>query len=198
MENYNLVMEKTLEKLKAKTKKPTLLLHSCCAPCSSSVIERLKGYFDITVYYYNPNLDGEEEFVLRSTEQKRLCSLMGVNYLEDGYMQENFAKNILGLEREKEGGARCTACFKLRLARTADKAKELNMDYFATTLTVSPLKNAQMLNQIGILEQERTGINYLPSDFKKKGGYLRSIELSKTYQLYRQNYCGCKYSKTEG
>lgn len=196
-ENYNLQMEKIINDIKEKGERPTLLLHSCCAPCSSSVIERLKDFFDLTVYYYNPNLDGIDEFNLRLKEQKRLCEILEVKCIAEEYDTQEFLSLIKGLEREKEGGGRCEKCFDLRLGKTAEKAKTIGYDYFATTLTVSPLKNVDLLNAIGFFQEIKMGIKYLPSDFKKKNGYKRSIELSNEYGLYRQNYCGCVFSKNQ-
>lgn len=190
--NYDNLMQEQIKKLQGRAK---LLLHSCCAPCSSAVIERLKEHFDITVYYYNPNIDDREEFVLRAKEQERLCKELGVGYYCPNYNEQEFYEKVQGLEKEKEGGARCVNCFLLRLESTAKYASDNGYEYFATTLTVSPLKNAQIINETGEKLQDGYDIKYLFSDFKKKGGYLRSIELSKQYDLYRQNYCGCSYSK---
>ena len=180
---------------------PTLLLHSCCAPCSSYVIEHLSNYFKLTVFYYNPNIAPDEEYSFRSSEQKRLISEMKtkypVTYTDEEYNSSEFYNAVKGLEKEPEGGKRCEKCFALRLERTAQKAAELGFDYYATTLTISPLKNAQLINDIGISLAEKYSVKWLPSDFKKKGGYKRSIELSKIYSLYRQNYCGCIFSKAE-
>lgn len=177
--------------------RPKLLLHSCCAPCSSACIERLKNTFDITIYYYNPNMDSEQEFYVRASEQERLCKILGVGFVLEEYNADEFFSFVKGLESEPEGGARCEKCFYLRLNKTAEVAKQKGYDYFATTLTVSPLKNAEKINRIGFLVQENTGVRFLLSDFKKNGGYLRTIELSKEYSLYRQNYCGCIFSKRE-
>lgn len=195
-ENYNRQMEEIISSINGQ-KKLRLLLHSCCAPCSSSCIERLKDYFDLTVYYYNPNLDSQEEYSLRLSEQIRLCELLNIKYIAEDYLNEDFLKIAKGYEDQKEGGVRCERCFNLRLNKTATKAKEMGFDYFATTLTVSPLKNAQKINQIGFEIEKTVGVKFLPTDFKKKGGYIRSIELSKEYNLYRQNYCGCVYSKNQ-
>ena len=177
---------------------PTLLLHSCCAPCSSYVIEYLSNYFYITVFYYNPNIYPDTEYIFRSNEQKRLISEMPtkylVTYIDEDYNSKEFYNAVKGLEKEPEGGKRCEKCFYLRLERTAKKAVELNFDYFTTTLTISPLKNAQLINQIGETLSQIYNIKWLPSDFKKKEGYKRSIELSKIYSLYRQSYCGCIFS----
>lgn len=192
--NFDKEMEKIIA-IECKDKKPKLLLHSCCAPCSTACIERVKQSFDLTIYYYNPNLDCLEEYIHRSTEQMRFCESMGIRCIVEEYNKQEFLDAVHGLESEKEGGARCYKCFNLRLKKTADKAKELGSDYFATTLTVSPLKNANKLNEIGYEIQSVTGVKFLPSDFKKRGGYLRSVELSKQYELYRQNYCGCEFSK---
>ena len=199
--NNNINYQKELEKIliQNKNKVPTLLLHSCCAPCSSYVIEYLSNYFYITVFYYNPNISPEEEYRFRSSEQKRLISSMVTKYpvlfAEEEYDSRQFFSAVKGLENEPEGGKRCEKCFELRLQRTAQKALEESFDYFTTTLTISPLKNASLLNTIGLSLAEKYNINWLPCDFKKKGGYKRSIELSKEYDLYRQNYCGCIFSK---
>ena len=192
--NYNAMMGKIIAEIK-EGEKPRLLLHSCCAPCSSACLERVKDKFNTTVYYYNPNMDSKEEFILRAEEQKRLCKSFAVDLVVEDYEESKFLAVALGLEGEKEGGARCKECFYLRLKKTAEYAKEKGYDYFTTTLTVSPLKNADLINAIGKDIEKETGVKFLPSDFKKGGGYLRSIELSKEYDLYRQNYCGCKYSK---
>ena len=179
---------------------PTLFLHSCCAPCSSYVIEYLSNHFAITVFYYNPNIYPDTEYTFRSNEQKRLISEMKtkypVTYIDEDYDSSQFYKAVKGLEKEPEGGKRCEKCFELRLERTAQRAAESGFDYFATTLTISPLKNAQLINDIGNSLAEKYSVNWLPSDFKKKGGYKRSIELSKIYNLYRQNYCGCVFSQS--
>ena len=193
--NFDKEMEKVIAKLKSQLKRPKLLLHSCCAPCSTACIERLKETFDITVYYYNPNMDTLEEYLARLNEQKRFCNELNVKVIDEGYLKEQFDAVINGLENEKEGGKRCEKCFYLRLKKTADRAKDDGYEYFATTLTVSPLKNAQKINEIGQEIANESSVKYLPTDFKKKGGYLRSVELSKEYNLYRQNYCGCEYSK---
>lgn len=195
VENYNNQMEKIINAHQKEGVKPKLLLHSCCAPCSSAVIERLKDVFDLTVYYYNPNLDSKKEFELRAEEQKRLCSLFNIKCVVEPFIPEEFLSQIKGLEEEKEGGKRCAKCFYLRLKKSAQMAKEGGYDYFTTTLTISPLKNANMLNTIGNAVGKEVGVMFLPSDFKKKNGYYRSIELSKQFELYRQNYCGCIFSK---
>ncbi len=193
MENFNLKMERIIEELKGE--KPMLLLHSCCAPCSSSVLERLVENFKVTIFYYNPNIDTLEEYQTRVQEQIRLCKTLGVEVVTKEHCKPDFISAVKGLENEKEGGARCAVCFKLRLIKTAEFAKQNVFDYFATTLTVSPLKNASLINEIGEQIGREIGVKYLPSDFKKKGGYLRSIELSNEHKLYRQNYCGCEFSK---
>lgn len=200
--NYQKELEKEISYFSKNSEKtPTLLLHSCCAPCSSYVIEYLSSFFNITVFYYNPNISPDEEYFFRSREQQRLISEMEtkypVNFIDEDYDSRQFFDVVKGLESEPEGGKRCEKCFKLRLERTAQKAVELNFDCFATTLTISPLKNAPLINEIGQAMSEKYSIKWLPSDFKKKGGYKRSIELSKIYDLYRQNYCGCVYSKAE-
>ncbi len=199
--NYNKEMEEILKKLKEENKVPTILLHSCCAPCSSHVITTLMPYFNITILYYNPNIEPFSEYLKRKEEQIKLLKLIKsphkLNIIDCDYNNNLFKEMAHDLEKEKEGGIRCFKCYELRLAYTAQKAKENNFDYFGTTLTVSPFKNALKLNEIGFKLQEQYHINYLPSDFKKKNGYKNSIELSKKYNLYRQNYCGCIYSRKE-
>ncbi|MCI9504708.1 MAG: epoxyqueuosine reductase QueH [Clostridia bacterium] len=173
-----------------------LLLHSCCAPCSSYCLEQVAPFFKTTVFFYNPNLDSAEEYEKRKREQIRLLKETGLAEFSDcDYSPEDFERVARGLEGEREGGARCKQCFALRLRKTAETALRGGFDYFATTLTVSPLKNAELINEIGFALQEELGVKYLPSDFKKRGGYQRSIELSKEHGLYRQNYCGCIFSK---
>ena len=198
-ENYNLKMEKIIENIKKHDKTPTILLHSCCAPCSSAVIERLSEYFDITIYYYNPNIEPLDEYLKRKEEQKKFLkkikSKNKLNFLDCDYDNLKFKKIASGLENIKEGGTRCFLCYNLRLESTALKAKEQNYDYFGTTLSVSPYKNAKKLNEIGLLLQDKYKINFLIADFKKKDGYKRSIALSNKYNLYRQDYCGCIYSQ---
>ena len=195
MENYNRIMEKTIAEYQAKGQKPRLLLHACCAPCASSVIERIKDHFDLTLYFYNPNMDGLEEYSLRANELVRLAERFSVECIIEDYNPSEFYDIAKGLEQQIEGGSRCTECYKLRLDKTAKKAKILGFDLFATTLTVSPLKDATRLNQLGKQLEVEVGVKYLASDFKKKGGYQRSVELSKEFNLYRQNYCGCEFSK---
>lgn len=176
-----------------KTDKPTLLLHSCCAPCSSSVIERLSGNYEIIVFYYNPNIYPEEEYVKRMDEQIRLLQQLNIKFLEAKYEPEKYSECIKGLENQNEGEARCYKCYKLRIWETFKKAKSLNFDFFATTLSVSPMKKAGWINEIG-LEIQDEFCKFLAEDFKKRDGFKRSLELSKKYNLYRQNYCGCQKS----
>ena len=180
---------------------PRLLLHSCCAPCSSYVLEYLSDYFSITVFYYNPNITDPEEYQKRVEEQKRLISELPVKYpisfIEGEYEPQAFTEIARGLEQVPEGGERCFKCYRLRLEKTARLAKEKGYDYFTTTLTISPLKNAHKLNEIGEELAEQYDCQFLNSDFKKRNGYKRSTELSKEYGLYRQDYCGCIYSKQE-
>ena len=175
------------------------MLHACCAPCSSYVLEYLTAFFDITVFYCNPNITDKEEYEHRLAELYKLCDCApfckDVHIVDDGYNPEIFLKAANGLEKEREGGRRCDKCFALRISRTVDYAKENKFKYFATTLTVSPHKNAGLINEIGFAESDRSGVLYLPSDFKKKGGYQRSIVLSKEYDLYRQQFCGCDFSR---
>lgn len=189
--NYELEYEKICKSL---TGRPKLLLHSCCAPCSSSVLERVCQNFDVTIFYYNPNIYPKEEYFKRKNEQIKLCNALNIKILDCDYNEQEFLDNIKGLECEKEGGARCNKCFLLRLTKTAQVAEENHYDYFGTTLTVSPHKNEQIINQIGKYLQEKYDILYLFADFKKQNGYLKSINLSKKYNLYRQNYCGCRFS----
>ncbi len=190
--NFDKEMEKVVSNLEKKKK---LLLHACCAPCSTACIERLSSAFDITIYFYNPNMDTKEEYYKRLNEQIRLCQSLGIETLYESYDTQEFYDAVRGLEKEPEGGKRCEKCFYLRLKKTALKAKELGFDYFTTTLTVSPLKNSYLINTIGQTVESECHINFLPSDFKKKNGYKRSVELSAEYGLYRQNYCGCVFSK---
>jgi len=197
-QNYSLLCEEIINNL---NKTPKLLLHSCCAPCSSYVISYLSEFFDITIFYYNPNISPKEEYEKRKEEQIRLINEMPtknkVSILDCDYDNDLYEKTISGLEKEPEGGRRCYKCFMLRLDKTAKEAKDNNFDYFSTTLSVSPYKNSKVINEIGIELQDKYNIKWLYSDFKKKDGYKKSILLSKEYNLYRQNYCGCKYSKKE-
>jgi len=197
--NYQKELEKKIIDIVKNKTTPKLLLHSCCAPCSSYVLEYLSEYFDITIFYYNPNISPIEEFNKRIEEQKRLISKLPVknkiSFIEGNYENDKYEKLIKGLEMEKEGGSRCHLCYKLRLEETAKLAKEKGFDYFTTTLSISPYKNSKVLNEIGEELGKTYDINYLYADFKKRDGYKRSIELSKIYGLYRQDYCGCIYSK---
>lgn len=198
-QNYQKELDRIIENIVKQEIVPTLFLHSCCAPCSTYVIEYLSDYFYITVFYYNPNIDEQEEYHKRLLEQQKLITNMDVKYpvkfIEGNYDVDLFKKMSKGLTQEPEGGKRCLACYELRLRKTAQYAKAHGYDYFTTTLSISPLKSASKLNEIGLILQDSIGPLYLPSDFKKKNGYKRSIELSKQYDLYRQDYCGCSYSK---
>ena len=193
------MLEKTLKALQAEDKRPSLLLHSCCGPCSSYVMEYLAQYFDITIFYYNPNISPAAEFQFRAEEQQRLIHEMGlgVKFQLGTYEPERFFALAKGHEAEPEGGERCFKCYRLRLEEAARAAKAGGFSYFTTTLSISPLKNAAKINEIGEELAEIYHVQHLPSDFKKKNGYKRSIELSHEYDLYRQNYCGCVYSRRE-
>lgn len=197
--NFQNELDKKIEQLAREEKVPTLLLHSCCAPCSSYCLEYLSQYFSITIFYYNPNITEQEEYKLRVEEQKRLLKAMDTKYpvffMEGEYVPEQFFQAAKGLEDAPEGGARCIKCFYLRLMESARVAAKEGFDYFTTTLTISPLKNAGALNAIGQEAGKKYGVEFLPSDFKKKNGYKRSIELSREHDLYRQTYCGCVFSK---
>lgn len=199
--SYKYILNKELSKIKEAGITPRLLLHSCCAPCSSYVLEYLTEYFDITVYYYNPNISPMGEYEKRIAEQKRLISEMkfknSVSFIEGTYDHDEFISLTRGLENLPEGGERCSLCYEMRLEAAAQKAAEINADYFTTTLSVSPYKNTAKLNTIGLKLAMEYGIPYLVSDFKKNNGYKRSIELSTEYGLYRQNFCGCIFSKKE-
>lgn len=196
--NYQKELEKLLAQLEAEQRVPALLIHSCCAPCSSYVLEYLSEYFKITVFYYNPNIYPESEYTKRIAEQQKLIRDMEfrypVSFLAGKYDKEKFYEMAAGMEDLKEGGARCMKCYELRLSEAARQAVAGGFDYFTTTLSISPMKNAQKLNEIGLRVGEEYGVKYLVSDFKKKNGYKRSIELSKEYGLYRQDYCGCEFS----
>ena len=200
-ENYQKVLENIIKGNEQIGKIPKLLLHSCCAPCSSYCIEYLSKYFDITLYFYNPNISKKEEFNKRANELTRLVDSMPltrpINVIIEQYEPNEFYEIAKGLENEPERGKRCEECFKLRLERSAQYARKNNFDYFTTTLSISPHKDAQLLNEIGKDFSRKYNIPYLFSDFKKKNGYKRSIELSTEYDLYRQNYCGCIYSYKE-
>lgn len=193
--NYQKEMEEEIAALNGR--RPTLLLHSCCGPCSSAVIERLHAFFDLTVLYYNPNIEPEAEYIHRLEEQTRLLSLLPGNIplLPCRWEHEAFTAFGESMADAPEGGARCTRCFEMRLSYTAREAQAHGFEYFTTTLSVSPHKNADILNRVGAALGEKYGVKYLMADFKKKNGYLRSLQLSKEYDLYRQDYCGCLYSK---
>lgn len=196
--NYQREMEQVISRNEKEGKIPRLLLHSCCAPCSSYVLELLNRYFFITVLYYNPNIYPPEEIRHRADEQERLIASMPsehtITYLEGSYEPEVFYRTVQGHEGDKEGGERCFLCYRLRLEEAARQAKAGGYDYFTTTLSISPLKNAAKLNAIGEELARQYGVPYLTSDFKKKNGYKRSTELSREYGLYRQDYCGCEFS----
>lgn len=192
--NYDVEMMKIINNLDYK---PKLLLHSCCAPCSTAVIERLKDYFDITIIYYNPNIEPFIEYEKRKNEQIRIINEFGLKYMDCDYENDLFHEMSKGLEDVPEKGIRCHKCYRLRLDYTARIAKKNNFDYFSTTLTVSPYKLSKVINEIGLNLESIYNLKYLVSDFKKQNGYKRSIELSQIYGLYRQNYCGCIYSRKE-
>lgn len=197
--NYQKELDGILTKLGQEQRVPTLLIHSCCAPCSSYVLEYLSEYFKITVFYYNPNIYPESEYTKRIVEQQKLIQDMNfkhpVSFMAGKYEKEKFYAMAAGMEHLKEGGARCMKCYELRLSEAAKQAAAGGFDYFTTTLSISPMKNAQKLNEIGVRVGKEHGVEYLVSDFKKKNGYKRSVELSKEYGLYRQDYCGCEYSR---
>lgn len=198
--NYQLILDRTLKEISESGRVPELLLHSCCAPCSSYCLEYLSDYFNITVFYFNPNIE-DEEFERRYNEQVRLVSELKTKYpvrvVKGDHDTERYYNAVSGHESDPEGGERCRICFELRLEEAARYANENGFDYFTTTLSISPLKNALVLNSIGEKMSEKYGVRYLYSDFKKKNGYLRSIELSKEHSLYRQDYCGCVFSKNQ-
>jgi predicted adenine nucleotide alpha hydrolase (AANH) superfamily ATPase len=200
--NYQKELDKIIEDNKKNNIKPKLLLHSCCAPCTSYCLEYLHEYFDITLYFYNPNMSNREEYDKRANELIRLVKEMGlsseVDIIIEEYASDEFLKASKGLEDEPERGLRCNECFKLRLNKSGMYAKENKFEYFTTTLSISPHKNAKLLNIIGGELEDILGVKYLYSDFKKKNGYKRSIELSNEYNLYRQNFCGCNFSKNNG
>ena len=199
--NYQKELDKLLDTLTKEGRVPRLLLHSCCAPCSSYVLEYLSNYFEITVFYYNPNIYPETEYTKRILEQQKLIDDMNfkypVSFVAGEYEKEKFYEMARGLEEVKEGGSRCMKCYELRLRETAEIAKAGEYDYFTTTLSISPLKNAAKLNEIGQRLGKEYGVEHLISDFKKKNGYKRSTELSKIYGLYRQDYCGCEFSQRQ-
>lgn len=199
--NYQKILDGIISNLQKTNTVPTLLLHVCCAPCSSYCLEYLSQYFKITVFFYNPNISERAEYQHRLKEEKRFISEMNfkypVNIIEGEYSPLEYFSAVKGLENEPEGGERCKKCFELRLEKSARIAREMNFDYFTTTLTISPLKNAPLLNQIGERFADVYDVKWLNSDFKKKEGYKRSIVLSAEHNLYRQNYCGCVFSKRE-
>lgn len=199
--NYQKELDKVIESLSQQEKVPTLLLHSCCAPCSSYVLEYLSNYFGITVFYYNPNIYPDEEYEMRVREQQRFIRAFPakhpIDFIEGAYDKERFYEMARGLEAVPEGGQRCFQCYELRLREAGELAKARDFDYFTTTLSISPMKNAEKLNEIGLRLAEELGVSYLCSDFKKRNGYKRSTELSREYGMYRQDYCGCVYSYHE-
>lgn len=199
--NYQKELDKILEKLDPSEAPKKLLIHSCCAPCSSYVLEYLSRYFEITVFYYNPNIYPEEEYNRRVEEQRNLILTIPkgfpITFLQGEYQPKDYYAYVKGFENEPEGGERCFLCYRMRLKEAALMAKEGGFDYYTTTLTISPHKNADKLNEIGNELASEYGVKYLPSDFKKKNGYRRSIELSREYNLYRQDYCGCVFSRRE-
>ncbi len=197
--NYQKKLDEIIAQNKREDRLPSLLLHSCCAPCSSYTIEYLSEYFNITVLYYNPNISPLEEYEKRKAEQIRLIDTMKtknkVEFEDCDYSGTDFEKIAEGYENCREGGERCFRCYRLRLEKTAQLAKDRGFDYFCTTLSISPLKNSQKINETGYALEKEYGVSWLPSDFKKREGYKRSIELSREYGLYRQNFCGCVYSR---
>jgi len=197
--NYQIICDQILQEISAQNHKPSLLLHTCCGPCSSYVLEYLSQYFRITVLYYNPNIDTVEEHALRTREQANLLKKMGLDicFVPTEYDPQTYYEVVKGHEQDREGGARCSLCYRLRLEEAASYAKAQGFDFFTTSLSISPMKNAAKLNQIGLELEKEYGVRYLISDFKKKGGYLRSIALSKQFGMYRQEYCGCVFSKIE-
>ncbi|WP_099467897.1 epoxyqueuosine reductase QueH [Konateibacter massiliensis] len=199
--NYQKELDKLIDKLNKEERVPSLLLHSCCAPCSSYVLEYLSQFFKITVFYYNPNIYPQQEYEMRVKEQEKFIkdvpATHEISFVAGEYDTKTFYNMAKGMENEKEGGERCFGCYELRMKQTAQLAKEMGFDYFTTTLSISPLKNSQKLNEIGGKLEGEYEVNYLYSDFKKKNGYKRSVELSKEYEMYRQDYCGCIFSMRE-
>ena len=199
--NYQKILDEIIEKIQESNTTPKLLLHSCCAPCSSYVIEYLSKYFEISIYYYNPNIYPEVEYQRRMNELKKFLSEYKtenkVNLVEEDYNTKDYYDSVKGLEKLGEKSERCYECYKFRMDMAAKYAKENNFDYFTTTLSISPYKNSDWINEIGASLEDKHCIKYLYSDFKKRNGYKRSLELSKEYKLYRQDYCGCVYSKSE-
>lgn len=202
--NYQKELDKVIEEIKSRGERPRLLLHSCCAPCSSYCLLYLSEYFDIVDFYYNPNISPKEEHDKRSQELRRFISeiqdktIRHIEYIEGAYEPEKFYEIAKGLEKVEEGGERCFKCYRLRMEEAAKLAVELDCEYFTTTLSISPLKNATKINEIGEELAEIYSVKHLPSDFKKREGYKQSVQLSSQYGLYRQNYCGCVYSKNNG
>ena len=192
--NYQKELDKIIEGLIKDGKRPSLLLHACCAPCSSYCVEYLSQYFDITLYFYNPNIESQEEFTKRFNEFEKIDKRFNVKAIEEKYNPDEFYDAVKGYEDYKEGGDRCTICYRLRLQKALDYAESHGFDYFASTLSISPYKDAKRLNEIGEAISKDSKVIYLVNDFKKKGGYLRSTILSKEMELYRQDYCGCVYS----
>ena len=199
--NYSIILEDTIQKISKAGMRPTLLLHACCAPCSSYVLEYLSKTFDITLLFYNPNIAPEEEYIFRENELRRLIGEMplpaGITVISLQYDPQEFYSMTEGLEHLAEGGERCKKCYALRMTEAAHAAAEGGFDYFTTTLSISPHKNAEWINEIGEELEARYGVRHLPSDFKKKNGYKRSCALSEQYGLYRQDYCGCVFSKSQ-
>lgn len=199
--NYQKVLDETLNNIEKRDKTPKLLLHACCAPCSSYVLEYLSTYFEITIYYYNPNIYPEEEYQRRINELKKFISnyksINKINLIEEKYDTNDYYKAVKGYEKLGERSERCYKCYEFRMKNACKYAKENNFDYFTTTLSISPYKNSNWINEIGSNLEKKYDIKYLYADFKKKNGYKRSLELSKEYGLYRQDYCGCVYSKQE-
>lgn len=199
-ENYGLLFESEMAKIEKSGTKPRLLMQACCAPCSSYVLEYIASKFDLSVYFYNPNISPADEFSLRLAELERFVTEAGhsgVKIVSPNYDPAEFFDAVRGMEEIPEGGERCRRCYELRLRKTAEAARAGGYDYFCTTLSISPHKNAQWINEIGKSLEKECGVKWLWSDFKKKNGYKRSIELSKQYGLYRQDWCGCVYSKIE-
>ncbi len=192
--NYQKELDSIIDELQKEGKRPTLLMHACCAPCSSYCVEYLSKFFDITLYFYNPNIESDEEFEKRYAEFKKIVDRFNIKVVKETYNPDEFYSSVKGYEDCKEGGDRCTICYRLRLQKSLEYAEANNYDYFCSTLSISPYKNAEKLNTIGEEISKGSKVKYLINDFKKKGGYLRSTELSKEMDLYRQDYCGCIYS----
>lgn len=195
--NYQALLEGVIDNALRSGEKKKLLLHCCCAPCASYVLTYLKDYFDITTFYYNPNITDELEYKKRLNELVRLSNEFGIKVVDGGFNSEDFFTAVKGFESAVEGGERCTICYAMRLKETAKIGAKNGYDYFCSTLSISPLKDAEKLNKLGEEFANEYGMKHLPNDFKKKNGYLKSIELSKEYGLYRQNYCGCEFSKRD-